>query len=103
MKTPSAISLHLRVPLLCSGDAMPAIDFRQLRALVSMKEVLELLGFVPLSRAANQLRGAWPLHESTSAAALDLCNKLNQPVPWLNTDVAKVDKALPRGTEKRNP
>src|SRR5262245_13954821 len=123
---------------------MPAIDFRQLRTIVSMKEVLDLLGFVSLSGAANQLRGACPLHESTSAtsrvfsvnlakntfqcfkckasgnqldlwaavtkqklfdAALDLCNKLNRPVPWLNPEEPTKIEALPRigGTEKRNP
>ena len=45
---------------------MPAIDFRQVRAMVSMKEVLDLLGFVAVVRHGNQLRVACPLHEPTT-------------------------------------
>jgi hypothetical protein len=36
---------------------MPGLDFRQLRADVSMAEVLELLGFVVLERKGDQVRG----------------------------------------------
>ena len=42
---------------------MPGIDFRQVRADVAMAEVLELLGFVSLERAGDQVRGQCPLHE----------------------------------------
>jgi len=45
---------------------MPGIDFRQVRVLVSMREVLELLGFVGVSTSGKQLRGPCPLHRSTS-------------------------------------
>jgi DNA primase len=44
---------------------MPAIDFRELRALVSMQEVLNLLGFVPLSSSGVQVRGRCPLHSTS--------------------------------------
>jgi DNA primase len=42
---------------------MPGIDFRQLRANITMTEVLDLLGFVALQRRGDQVRGACPLHE----------------------------------------
>ena len=45
---------------------MPAINFGELRASVSMQEVLNLLGFVPLSRFGDQVRGRCPLHSSSS-------------------------------------
>jgi len=47
---------------------MPGIDFRQLRASVSMGEVLELLGFVAWRRTGEQVRGICPLHADASAA-----------------------------------
>lgn len=46
---------------------MPGIDFRQLRANVSMAEVLELLGFVILERSGDQVRGQCPLHGASLA------------------------------------
>lgn len=39
------------------------IDFHQLRANITMAEVLELLGFVVRERSGDQVRGACPLHE----------------------------------------
>jgi len=42
---------------------MPGIDFRQLRADVTMAQVLELLGFVVAERSGDQVRGECPLHE----------------------------------------
>jgi len=44
---------------------MPGIDFRALRCLVSMAEVLALLGFEARRGCGNQLRGPCPLHGST--------------------------------------
>ena len=93
--------------------------------MVSMKDVLDLLGFVTVTVSANQLRGPCPLHRSDSSksrifsvnlakntfqcfkcraagnhldlwvaatkqriyeATLDLCNRLNRPVPWLDPE-----------------
>jgi DNA primase len=48
---------------------MPGIDFRKVRALVSMRDVLELLGFVPRSTAGVQRRGVCPLHRSASSTS----------------------------------
>jgi DNA primase len=47
---------------------MAGIDFREVRVLVTMEEVLALLGFVPWSRSGPQLRGRCPLHAGSSAA-----------------------------------
>lgn len=44
---------------------MAGIDFRQVRALVTMEEVLTLLAIVPLSRSGPQLRGRCPLHPAS--------------------------------------
>ena len=46
---------------------MAGIDFRQLRAIVSMAEVLELLGFVVTQRSGNEVRGECPLQEPSQA------------------------------------
>jgi DNA primase len=45
---------------------MPGIDFRQLRANITMAEVLELLGFVVRERTGDQVRGECPLHEPSA-------------------------------------
>jgi hypothetical protein len=41
---------------------MPGIDYRQLRARVSMRQVLTLLGFQPTHVRGDQVRGPCPLH-----------------------------------------
>jgi DNA primase len=104
------------------------IDFRQLRANITMAEVLELLGFVVRERRGDQVRGACPLHEPSEGgkhrsfsahlgrnmfrcfkcqaagnhldlwvkaskkpigeAAVDLCARLHQEVPYLNQATA---------------
>lgn len=46
---------------------MPGIDFRQLRADITMAEVLDLLGFVSRERNGDQVRGQCPLHEPSAA------------------------------------
>lgn len=40
---------------------MPGIDYRRLRAQISMPQVLELIGFQPNSRCGDHLRGQCPL------------------------------------------
>jgi DNA primase len=96
-------------------------------AAISMSSVLDLLGFAATERSGDQLRGPCPLHGSSSStsrsfsvnprknsyrcfrcgrsgiydAALDLCQRLNVPVP--------TRKPEPHGrtnageSEKRNP
>jgi hypothetical protein len=54
----------VRVPLLCSGEGrLPGIDFRQLRLLVPLRDVLDLLGWQPRTRRGEHLRGPCPLLE----------------------------------------
>jgi DNA primase len=48
---------------------MPGIDYRRLRAEVSMPQVLKLIGFQPTSRRGDQLRGKCPLPACRSFAA----------------------------------
>jgi DNA primase len=45
---------------------MPSIDYRALRATISLAQVLELLKFVPASRSGDELRGPCPVHGSNS-------------------------------------
>jgi len=45
---------------------MPSIDYRRLRETISMRQVLELLGFEPTWRRGHQLRGICPLPACTS-------------------------------------
>ena len=45
---------------------MPGVDFNQIRANISIGQVLDLLSFVPAIRRGNQVRGPCPIHGSTS-------------------------------------
>jgi len=45
---------------------LPGIDFQAVRFTVPMARVLELLGFVPHESSGDQLRGACPIHGSSS-------------------------------------
>ena len=46
---------------------MPGIDYRRLRADISIAEVLDLLGFVAGERRGDQVRGRCPFHESSAS------------------------------------
>ena len=45
---------------------MPSIDFAELRAQVTMGQVLELLCYEPHTKSGGQVRGPCPIHGSTS-------------------------------------
>jgi DNA primase len=45
---------------------MPGIDFALLRQQVSLAQVLDLVGFTAVTRRGAQVRGACPLHDSSS-------------------------------------
>jgi hypothetical protein len=45
---------------------VPGVDFTRLRAEITMVQVLDLLGFKPVSRSGPQCYGRCPLHESSS-------------------------------------
>ena len=42
---------------------MPGVDFERIRAVVTMEQVLNLLGFEPTSRSGTQWYGRCPLHD----------------------------------------
>jgi DNA primase len=101
---------------------MPGLDYREIRSLLSMSQVLDLLDFAAQKRSGHELRGPCPDHGSDSplsrsfsanlsknvyrcfrcgsagnhldlyaaatrqalfAAAIDLCNRLGYPIPWI--------------------
>jgi DNA primase len=41
---------------------MPRIDLRQVRREITIRQVLDLLGFVPTARCGPRLRGPCPIH-----------------------------------------
>lgn len=45
---------------------MPGVDFQAVRSMVSIADVLELVGFVPRISSGDQMRGPCPIHESRS-------------------------------------
>ena len=45
---------------------MPGVDFNVLREEIAMEQVLNQLGFTPISRSGNQVHGPCPVHGSTS-------------------------------------
>ena len=47
---------------------MPGIDYHQLRQQITMREVLDLVGFQPTSRHGSQLRGRCPIPGCSSAS-----------------------------------
>ena len=57
---------------------MPGVDFRMIRTAVSMRQVLELVKFVPSEVQGDQLRGPCPIHGSTSAGSRSFSANLNK-------------------------
>ena len=47
---------------------MPSIDYPELRRQITMREVLDLIGFQPTSRRGPQLRGPCPIPGCRSAS-----------------------------------
>lgn len=45
---------------------MPGVDFKLVRTKITMADVLRQLGFLPVSRTGEQLRGPCPVHGSRS-------------------------------------
>ena len=109
---------------------MPAVDFREARHIVSMAEVLALIGFAAGRTSGNQLRGPCPLHGSDDRSLVFSANLAkhtfqcfkcraagNQLDLWARvTNCSLYDAALDlcrrlnrdipwlrTGTEKRNP
>jgi DNA primase len=49
--------------------AMPGIHFAQVRATISLADVLNLIGFVPCKVSGGQVRGPCPVHRSSSPSS----------------------------------
>jgi DNA primase len=45
---------------------MPGVDFQAVRLIVSMQQVLELLGFVPTATRGQQVYGDCPVHHGSN-------------------------------------
>lgn len=59
---------------------MPALDFREARARLQLAEVLELVGFEPIWRRGQQLRGPCPVHRSRTLASRSLAAHVGKNV-----------------------
>jgi DNA primase len=59
---------------------MSAIDFRAARAQVRLAEVLELVGFAPCWRRADQVRGPCPVHRSQALRSRSFAAHLGRGV-----------------------
>jgi DNA primase len=46
---------------------MPGIRYAEVRAMISLAEVLDLVNFAPSERRGDQVRGPCPVHRSTSS------------------------------------
>jgi len=57
---------------------MPGIDYAAVRARVSLGDVLELLGFEPMMRRGDYLRGPCPLHCSRDPRAFVVDLNINR-------------------------
>lgn len=56
------------------------IDYSVLRSLISMTDVLKVLGWQPVARHGPQLRGPCPIHKSTSLQSRSLSVHLDRHV-----------------------
>ena len=64
--TPTAT---LRPPTSDVNTLSSGVDFQSVRSQTSMQQVLELLEFDPVEARGDQLRGACPVHHSTSPSS----------------------------------
>jgi hypothetical protein len=66
---------------------LPGVDFRTVREAVSMRDVLELVGFVARETHGDQLNqlDLWAAVTKTDlhAATIDLCRRIQIDVPWI--------------------
>ena len=59
---------------------MPGIDFAAVRSQVTMRQVLDLLGWGALKTSGSQLRGPCPVHRSRSRRSRSFSVNLQQNV-----------------------
>jgi DNA primase len=56
---------------------MSGIDFAEVRALTTMADVLNLIGFVPRESSGDQVRGPCPVHPSATPSGRSFSANLN--------------------------
>ena len=59
---------------------MPGVRFQEVRSLVSMAQVLDLLGFVAHEASRDEVRGRCPVHGSTLPKSRSFSANLNKGV-----------------------
>jgi DNA primase len=59
---------------------MPGVRFQEIRSLVSMAQVLDLLGFVAQESSRDEVRGLCPVHGSTSLKSRSFSANLKKRV-----------------------
>ena len=59
---------------------MPGIRFAEVRALIRLADVLDLLGFVAVEASQAQVRGPCPVHRPASARSRSFSANLNRHV-----------------------
>ena len=59
---------------------MPGVDFRAVREMISMSDVLELIGYTPSAISDNVLRGPCPIHRSQSTKSRSFAVNLKRKV-----------------------
>jgi DNA primase len=59
---------------------MPGVRFQEVRSLISMAQVLDLLGFVVQETSTNEVRGPCPVHGSTSPTSRSFSANLTKNV-----------------------
>ena len=59
---------------------MPGVRFHEVRSLISMAQVLDLLGFVAHVTSGDEVRGACPVHGSTSPKSRSFSANLEKRV-----------------------
>jgi DNA primase len=59
---------------------MPGIRFAEVRAMISLADVLELLGFVAVESWQDQVRGPCPVHRPASARSRSFSANLKRHV-----------------------
>jgi len=59
---------------------MPGIHFARVRAMISMADVLNLIGFVPCARSGDQVRGPCPVHHSAAPTSRSFSANLKRHV-----------------------
>jgi hypothetical protein len=61
-------------------STMPSIHFAQVRATISLAQVLNLIGFVPCEDFGDQVRGPCPLHRSASPSSRSFSANLKRHI-----------------------